>query len=85
MDEISGMREIFLEIDVDKSGSITMEEFNEALKRKGGFIAEAELQRVLAEADVNGDGTIDYEEFLAATINRSKLEREDLLRQVSQA
>ncbi len=32
---------------------------------------------------MNGDGTIDYEEFLAATINRSKLEREELLRQVS--
>jgi calcium-dependent protein kinase len=31
---------------------------------------------------VNGDGIIDYEEFLAATINRSKLEREELLRQV---
>lgn len=26
---------------------------------------------------------IDYEEFLAATINRSKLEREELLKQVS--
>ncbi len=36
----------------------------------------------MQEADVNGDGTIDYEEFLAATINRSKLEREELLKQV---
>jgi Ca2+-binding EF-hand superfamily protein len=32
------------------------------------------------EADVNGDGTIDYEEFLAATINVGKLEREDNLK-----
>lgn len=32
------------------------------------------------EADVNGDGTFDYEEFLAATINVGKLEREDHLK-----
>ncbi len=31
---------------------------------------------------MNGDGCVDYEEFLAATINRSKLEREELLKQV---
>mmetsp|Transcript_589 Transcript_589/g.732 ORF Transcript_589/g.732 Transcript_589/m.732 type:complete len:598 (-) Transcript_589:579-2372(-) len=81
MDEISGMREIFIEMDKDKSGSITMEEFSEALRNKGGAgLPERELQRIINDADVNGDGTIDYEEFLAATINRSKLERDELLR-----
>jgi len=29
---------------------------------------------------VNGDGTIDYEEFLAATINMGKLQREENLK-----
>ena len=35
---------------------------------------------LLQEWDVNGDGTIDYEEFLAATINMGKLEREEHLK-----
>lgn len=80
MDEISGMREIFLDIDKDKSGSITVDEFAAALKKKGSSIGEEEVQRLLSQADVDGDGTIDYEEFLAATINLSKLEREEHLK-----
>eukprot|EP00798_Chlamydomonas_sp_ICE-L_P031421 gene31421-6594_t len=80
MDEISGMREIFLDIDKDKSGTITVEEFSLALKKKGSAIPEAEVQRLLLDADVNGDGTIDYDEFLAATMALSKLEREDHLK-----
>ncbi|KAG2438170.1 hypothetical protein HXX76_005777 [Chlamydomonas incerta] len=81
LDEINGMRELFLEIDKDKSGTISVEEFSEALKKKGmQGLTDSDVSRMIAEADVNGDGTIDYEEFLAATINRSKLEREELLK-----
>ncbi|GLI64986.1 hypothetical protein VaNZ11_008411 [Volvox africanus] len=82
LDEINGMREIFLEIDKDKSGTISVEEFSDALKKKGvQGLTESDVSRMIQEADVNGDGMIDYEEFLAATINRSKLEREELLKQ----
>ncbi|MEW5299955.1 MAG: hypothetical protein WDW38_002778 [Sanguina aurantia] len=80
MDEISGMREIFMDIDTDKSGTITVEEFAEALRKKGKNLPEGELNQIMMEADVNGDGTIDYEEFLAATINMGKMNREDHLK-----
>ncbi len=45
-----------------------MDELRESLKRKGALIPEAELHTIMAMADVNGDGTIDYEEFMAATL-----------------
>mmetsp|Transcript_22081 Transcript_22081/g.37752 ORF Transcript_22081/g.37752 Transcript_22081/m.37752 type:complete len:598 (+) Transcript_22081:88-1881(+) len=80
LDEITGMREMFLEIDKDKSGSITVEEFTNALKRKGQVLPEAEITRIMEDADVNGDGTIDYEEFLAATISAGKIERDEHLK-----
>uniref|UniRef100_A0A7S2QUA3 non-specific serine/threonine protein kinase n=1 Tax=Chlamydomonas chlamydogama TaxID=225041 RepID=A0A7S2QUA3_9CHLO len=80
MDEISGMKEIFKDMDKDKSGSITVEEFAQALRRKGNSLPEQEVQRLIAEADMDGSGTIDYEEFLAATINHSKLQREEHLK-----
>nr|CAA89202.1 calcium-stimulated protein kinase [Chlamydomonas moewusii] len=79
-DEICGLREMFIAIDVDHSGSITAEEFANALRMKGNSLPEDEVQRLVSNADVDGDGTCDYEEFLAATINQSKLEREDRLK-----
>lgn len=79
-DEISGMREIFMEIDKDKSGSITVDEFAQALRRKGNHLPESEVQRIVSDADIDGDGTIDYEEFLAATISQQKLDREEHLK-----
>ena len=38
---------------------------------------EGDLAAVMAAADLDGDGTLNYEEFIAATANLSKLERED--------
>ena len=47
-DEISGMREIFLDIDKDGSGSITAEEFAQALRKKGNNLPEEDVQRLVA-------------------------------------
>jgi len=78
-DEIQGLKEMFMSMDTDHSGTITVEEMREGLRRKGGRIPETELQRIMDMADVNGDGRVDYEEFLAATLNLNKLEREDVM------
>ena len=69
--------------DVNKNGTITVDELREGLRNKGSIIPESELQRIMTNADINGDGLIDYEEFLAATIHLSKLQREENLFGVS--
>lgn len=49
LDEINGMREIFLEIDKDKSGTISVDEFSDALKRKGVMgLTESDVTRMIA-------------------------------------
>lgn len=70
---------MFHSIDTDRSGTITVDELREGLRKKGTKIPETELQRIMENADVNGDGKIDYEEFLAATMHLGKLEREENL------
>ncbi|KAJ9518557.1 hypothetical protein QJQ45_018540 [Haematococcus lacustris] len=47
VDEISGMREMFLEIDKDRSGAITVDEFANALRSKGQIMAESDIARIM--------------------------------------
>ena len=54
----------------------------EAIARRsgaGGKIPEHEIERIMQAADIDQDGSIDYSEFLAATVHQSKLSREDNL------
>lgn len=78
-DELAGLRELFTSIDTDNSGTITIEEMRNSLSSWGHRINEVELQSLMAIADVDGDGLIDYNEFVAATMQVSALEKEELL------
>jgi Ca2+-binding EF-hand superfamily protein len=46
------------------------------------LLPQSELQSLMAIADVDGDGLIDYNEFVAATMHLSKLNKEELLQRV---
>jgi calcium-dependent protein kinase len=75
----AGLRELFKTIDVDGSGTITVEEMRTSLRKWDHKINEEELKKLMDIADVDGDGTINYEEFVGATMHLSKLEKEELL------
>jgi calcium-dependent protein kinase len=47
-------------------------------------ITDAELTNLMTIADVDGDGLIDYNEFVAATMQMSKLEKEEVLQKAFQ-
>jgi len=79
-EELRGLRELFRSIDSDGSGSITPRELREALAAWEHMIPEGELASLMAVADVDADGAIDYNEFVAATAHVSRLEREEVLR-----
>ena len=69
-------RRIFDLIDVDKGGSLSAEEVHDALQRLGSdAITLEEAEAMVLEADEDGNGEIDYEEFcdlIAKMRNNSK-------------
>ncbi|XAR67448.1 Non-specific serine/threonine protein kinase [Bertholletia excelsa] len=78
-DEIQGLKVMFTNMDTDKSGTITYEELKTGLARLGSKLTETEVKQLMEAADVDGDGTIDYIEFITATMHRHKLERDEHL------
>nr|CAD70165.1 calcium-dependent protein kinase [Landoltia punctata] len=78
-EEIKGLRQMFQNMDTDQSGTITYEELKTGLARLGSRLSEAEVKQLMDAADVDGNGSIDYIEFITATMHRHKLEREEHL------
>jgi len=58
------LKSLFEQHDADKSGALDMKEFKGVLSDADLKLSDREVKRVLAEADVDGNGTISYEEFL---------------------
>ncbi|KAL9384278.1 hypothetical protein Peur_024601 [Populus x canadensis] len=78
-EEIKGLKTMFTNMDTDKSGTITYEELKTGLARLGSKLSEAEVKQLMEAADVDGNGSIDYIEFISATMHRYKLERDEHL------
>ncbi|KAK6932309.1 EF-hand domain [Dillenia turbinata] len=78
-EEIQGLKSMFTNMDTDNSGSITYEELKTGLARLGSKLSETEVKQLMEAADVDGNGTIDYIEFITATMHRHGLERDEHL------
>ena len=72
-DESKKLRDAFKSMDKDNSGTLSLEEVTDGLKKVCGNATAAEIQEVAEKLDADGNGTIDYSEFLVGSINKQKL------------
>ncbi|KAK7321823.1 hypothetical protein VNO77_32802 [Canavalia gladiata] len=75
-EEIRGLRQMFKNMDTDGSGTISFEELKSGLSTLGSQLSESEIRQLMDAADVDKNGTIDCCEFITATMDRHKLEKE---------
>ncbi|KAM9715977.1 calcium-binding protein 5a [Menidia menidia] len=62
---VKELKDAFKEFDMDGDGEITTEELRAAMtKLMGEHMSRREIDAIVKEADDNGDGTVDFEEFV---------------------
>jgi calmodulin len=71
-DQIAEFKEAFSLFDKDGDGSITTKELGTVMRSLGQNPTEAELQDMISEVDVDGNGTIDFPEFLNLMARKMK-------------
>ncbi|KAG5062188.1 hypothetical protein JHK85_003371 [Glycine max] len=86
-EELADIKDQFDAIDVDKNGSISLEEMRQALAKDLPWkLKESRVLEILQAIDSNTDGLVDFREFVAATLHVHQLEEDsDKWQQLSQA
>ncbi|XWS64694.1 hypothetical protein CRYUN_Cryun05aG0025300 [Craigia yunnanensis] len=81
-EQIAEFQEAFCLFDKDGDGCITMEELAIAIKSLDQNPTEEELQNMINEVDIDGNGTIEFGEFLNLMARKMKeVEAEDELKE----
>ncbi|KAF0910318.1 hypothetical protein E2562_001498 [Oryza meyeriana var. granulata] len=63
-EQIEQLKEVFALFDKNNDGIVTSQELGEVLSSLGQNHTEAELQNMIREVDADGNGVIDFHEFL---------------------
>merc|ERR1712048_1402790 len=72
VEQIAEFKEAFALFDKDSDGSITTSELGTVMRSLGQNPTEAELEDMINEVDVDGNGTIDFPEFLTLMARKMK-------------
>lgn len=64
LQQITELKEAFSVFDKDGDGSITMQGLGEVFSAIGQRVSHKKLQAIMAEADLDSNGIIDFPEFL---------------------
>ncbi|KAK9285354.1 hypothetical protein L1049_024545 [Liquidambar formosana] len=77
-EELADLRDQFDAIDVDRNGSISLDEMRQALAKDLPWkMKEPRVLEILQAIDSNTDGLVDFTEFVAATLHVHQLEEHD--------
>ena len=73
-EETDEMERIFAQMDKNNDGMLSKEEIKDGYEEHFGMaIDDEEIDKMFAAIDTDGNGTIDYSEFLMATMNEQQL------------
>lgn len=71
-EKIAEFRAAFELFDRDRDGKITSKELGTVMKNLGQNPSETELEEMIKQVDLDGNGTIDFKEFLGLMVRKMK-------------
>jgi len=74
-DDLEKLQKTFKTLDTNGDGSITVTELSRAIKD----CRPEQVSQILAKADLDGDGTLSYQELLLTSVHRKILNKEERL------
>eukprot|EP00953_Heterococcus_sp_UTEX-ZZ885_P010732 6259-Heterococcus_DN1.PRE.2 len=80
-EDIGHLRKLFHSIDIDGNGVITLEELQKVVASEGLIELQSEVLAVMQGIDMDGSQTLDWREFLAASLDRTVFLKETYIRQ----
>eukprot|EP00250_Pteridium_aquilinum_P015416 c22565_g6_i1 orf=289-1890(+) len=79
-EEVEGMKEMFNAMDTNKTGFLTFDQLKAGLQKIDSQLSEVEIQQLMEAADADGNGKLDYGEFMAVTIHLQRMDNDEHLR-----
>ena len=72
-EELNRLKKIFYKIDLNLDGKLSRDELKYAFKEAGVEMKSEQLNRVIKSIDFDGNGFIEYEEFIRVTLPKERL------------
>ncbi|XP_039139770.1 LOW QUALITY PROTEIN: calcium-dependent protein kinase 10-like [Dioscorea cayenensis subsp. rotundata] len=80
IEEVEVIRDMFRLMDTNNDGMVTFEELKAGLQKVGSKLTEIEMKMLMEAADIDGNGVLDYGEFVAITVHLQQIENDEHLR-----
>lgn len=79
VEEVAGIKEAFQLMDVDNKGKVSLDQLRNGIQKLGQQIPDPDLQILMEAADVDGDGALNYGEFVAVWVHLKKMANDEHL------
>ncbi|KAF2322151.1 hypothetical protein GH714_007916 [Hevea brasiliensis] len=80
-EQVDGIKQMFYMMDTDNTGDLTFEELKNGLHHIGQPLPDPDVRMLMDAADIDGNGTLSIEEFVAMSIHLIKTGNDEHLSQ----
>ncbi|XP_061374612.1 calcium-dependent protein kinase 24-like [Gastrolobium bilobum] len=72
-EQVDGFKQMFDMMDKDKNGNLSFDELKDGLSMIGHAIPDPDVQMLMDAADIDGNGTLNCEEFITMSVHLRKI------------